>query len=711
MDTQSGEIMILNSLTLQNFSSFFGEHVVDFSIDDGGCGSVILIHGQTGSGKTSITSALQWLITGETRMAKKVGENRTSVIRHHIMFGEKKLKGSLLNLEAFEQGDTQLKVEINFTHECNVYKMARKMFVEDISTYDSKDDVSTVLQLSNLTTGENWEDEEAQIKLNSIIPRRLLQFFVVEGDFIEKYTETLFGSVPGLEMHNSVNDAVGIEAIRNVTTALKTVLTQTEEHRRNINDKSIRENEAKQLVRYYKDRIRQQEEEYNNLNLENIDHIANLRNMADELQTFEGVKQLLLRKARLQGALETSQKNLPRREENIRKSMNDCWRMVMTPIANNLDSEMSNLREIETNLTFQLALKQIELNRISGDDFIPYKCPGCGKDCEECKKNEVKPDLDAIEKLRENIHYDEGELEKMKGKIRLLTKLSNQGIEKRKIGNFIESVNEFRDELENIDNAYLKLEVMKGNLEDAGDDEDYQNLLLKHNDLETLIQRNEEEKKWIDDGDGNDESIQALKSKLSKIRKPTESNTNDVLIKYDKRIEITKLLVAAFSKTESTHLERMRRILDDTMTETFRLMITDPNQIETHYSLQTDNDWSVSCKTKTGSDQPIDNPGTQRKATLAYLEALRNCSGVEFPIILDNPAAPLEDEAKIALANHFVGDAERQTILLTHSGGWSYEALMENYGTSIARAYKLEGEGKIGEIYRSNISPAGGGLQ
>ena len=49
--------------------------------------------------KTSITSAVQWLISGVTKMTKKVGDVRTSIIRKPVMWSERNFKGSLMNLE------------------------------------------------------------------------------------------------------------------------------------------------------------------------------------------------------------------------------------------------------------------------------------------------------------------------------------------------------------------------------------------------------------------------------------------------------------------------------------------------------------------------------------------------------------------------------------------------------------------------------------
>ena len=78
------------------------------------------------------------------------------------------------------------------------------------------------------------------------------------------------------------------------------------------------------------------------------------------------------------------------------------------------------------------------------------------------------------------------------------------------------------------------------------------------------------------------------------------------------------------------------------------------------------------------------------RGTLAYLGSLRNTSRIEFPVVLDNPAAPLDKPGREALAKLLVENAESQTILLTHSGGYELDNLLSDFASSINKAYLLE---------------------
>ena len=76
--------MFVNTLKMKNWASFYGQHTIDLT--GGKKQNVTIIHGTTGIGKTSITSAFQWVISGETHEYTQVDTIRTRIIRKMIMF-------------------------------------------------------------------------------------------------------------------------------------------------------------------------------------------------------------------------------------------------------------------------------------------------------------------------------------------------------------------------------------------------------------------------------------------------------------------------------------------------------------------------------------------------------------------------------------------------------------------------------------------------
>ena len=54
----------IDSLTLENFGPFYGEHILNFGSVDGRCG--ILVGGKNGAGKTHLLRALYLAVVGES---------------------------------------------------------------------------------------------------------------------------------------------------------------------------------------------------------------------------------------------------------------------------------------------------------------------------------------------------------------------------------------------------------------------------------------------------------------------------------------------------------------------------------------------------------------------------------------------------------------------------------------------------------------------
>jgi DNA sulfur modification protein DndD len=54
----------IDSLTLENFGPFYGEHTLNFGGLDGRCG--ILVGGKNGAGKTHVLRALYLAVVGES---------------------------------------------------------------------------------------------------------------------------------------------------------------------------------------------------------------------------------------------------------------------------------------------------------------------------------------------------------------------------------------------------------------------------------------------------------------------------------------------------------------------------------------------------------------------------------------------------------------------------------------------------------------------
>jgi DNA sulfur modification protein DndD len=65
----------IDSLTLENFGPFYGEHTLNFARLEGRCG--ILVGGKNGAGKTHVLRALYLAVVGESGVG---GSKRVAVL-------------------------------------------------------------------------------------------------------------------------------------------------------------------------------------------------------------------------------------------------------------------------------------------------------------------------------------------------------------------------------------------------------------------------------------------------------------------------------------------------------------------------------------------------------------------------------------------------------------------------------------------------------
>ena len=125
---------------VKNWISFYGEHDFDLSIDKSNNKNVILIHGETSNGKTSLTSAIQWVISGNIKVERKIGNNIAKLSRKLMMFDMPKWKGSLLNWESYREGNYDLAVSIKFSHLQKNYSATRVLFPTNHSKFSTMED-------------------------------------------------------------------------------------------------------------------------------------------------------------------------------------------------------------------------------------------------------------------------------------------------------------------------------------------------------------------------------------------------------------------------------------------------------------------------------------------------------------------------------------------------------------------------------------------
>ena len=164
----------INSLTIENFGPFYGEHVLKFGNLDGRCG--IVVGGKNGAGKTHLLRALYLAVVGESGVGdlKRV---ETGADATRFIFEES------LNRRARAEGKDTVGLKVELTLRDETSGGARKLWlVREIrhrpnsppvwKSYASRSDEKRLIE----------DDEVIQKQRDAFLPRHLARFFFFDAE-------------------------------------------------------------------------------------------------------------------------------------------------------------------------------------------------------------------------------------------------------------------------------------------------------------------------------------------------------------------------------------------------------------------------------------------------------------------------------------------------------------------------------------------------
>jgi DNA sulfur modification protein DndD len=180
--------MILNSVTVENFRSFYGEQTIEFSTDKKS--NTTIIYALNGVGKTNLLNAILWCLHGEFSSGFKNPKD-------------------VLNWEAKRRGRKSFHVTLNF-EESGVQYMIKR----------SGGDVENFKVFQILWDGNTVELTSAQSQLiNSIIPKDMAGYFISDGEGSDLVVER-----DGyISVRRSIRDILGFNVAEKTLNDLSTI--------------------------------------------------------------------------------------------------------------------------------------------------------------------------------------------------------------------------------------------------------------------------------------------------------------------------------------------------------------------------------------------------------------------------------------------------------------------------------------------------------
>ena len=318
--------MIINSITLNNFRQFKGLQTLDLSNTEDK--NVTVIYGENGRGKTGIYRALILCLFGQNKLEQDTLENNDNL--------------NLINIPALKEkkdNPTEMFVKIDFSHKDINYILERKY--EGIIHNESiiENIVSLKLTIKNQQGKTHFLDDinDIQKKINKIIDPGLQQYFLFDGEKIEKITRA--DKETKKEISRAIRSLLNIDNLEKSIRAFKKLIkyydneiknSASEEIERVIID--IENNEKEQEL--LKQNISQNENEIHMCSVE-IDEIDK------KLDEIKEIKELLSQRKELEEALNYQNQISNNSLDNMKNYCLEVSKLISKKTINNVFDEIN----------------------------------------------------------------------------------------------------------------------------------------------------------------------------------------------------------------------------------------------------------------------------------------------------------------------------------------------------------------------------------
>jgi len=203
--------MIIKKIILENFRQFKGRQSVNF-LNDQGDKNVTVILGDNGRGKTSIFRALMYCLYGTRKLAQD--EDIESDEIH------------LINIDALKENSPDsvtMSVTVEFEHEDVYYELTRSMegFFDEKNDKFFEQDNEVKLKFTEPSGNTKVLDNKQEINeaVNSVLDKRIREFFLFDGEKIEHLTRA--GRSQRKEIKKGIRNLLDIDVLESALETMK----------------------------------------------------------------------------------------------------------------------------------------------------------------------------------------------------------------------------------------------------------------------------------------------------------------------------------------------------------------------------------------------------------------------------------------------------------------------------------------------------------
>jgi len=711
--------MLIKKIKMTNWCSFLGEHIIDFNPKEDN--SIYAFFGEIGKGKSSIVQGLEWCLFGtvwDTIIVEdQIKRQKRPLIDNKYYYGEKSSFAlPLLTDLAFRNRDFKTEIELNFTHKDDEWVLVRSAQPRStiVGMPQKNTDMEVHIRLEN-KEGEIWTSTESpdnsknsriQPKIEEIIPESVSRFFFIRGDSVQEFTGLIQGDEKNTSLREQVDTVVGIPAITRSQKEFRRMIIIEEDKISKMGRKNMAMEGDKNQYDQLQEKIERIENGFVQNGIPQLGLIE-LKEKSEEIdrrkiilhtkmKEDQELRDLLVKVEGEEENLNELKEDLPNLRKKLKKSGEGVWKIIIqrkiknkiiqleTDAKRELEIE-DEIQEISTNMPH--LLERLE----SADGVIP--CPTCDKNRDALTSKE-RQELETNKEeafSRQNVLNEELEI--------ISGSLTKQNILKDWRTDII--ADDFANLYEDFWTKYNLIEVKKEEIKrmrDALSNQNVKHMEKTQKEYEEIIS----EKTDIDhDIHAAERLIQDYKNnqkRLSFNKDGLQENDKSNLGKLKKKEKILKWIEAVWEKSLEEYRENIRDSIDKVCTERWLNTVAEP---EKYSEVKTNTNWGLEVYGKDGHWAAIGNPGHRSLLALCFIESLRFCSDIQFPLIFDNPGSAADQKTVGSILDYYMKNPPGQFIVLSHSSGMREEEMMNIYNENIDKAWRVDyikGEDRNSEL-------------
>lgn len=657
----------INKIIIKNFRPYYGTQSFDFGKNDG----LSIVLGDNGIGKSSLIRAIKFVLYDELDS-----------------IGAFKIKNEL-NIVAWEEENFEMYVALDFEYNNDSYVLKRikriKGSVHGLPRSDNDfEDTVTLIKNQNFLSVN-----ETMMVLKNIIPKKISEYILFEGETISKYKDLLDNN-KNLEIYDSIRKILGITTLENSKSDLEKHLEKLHLERL----KFVREQSKNQKLLDELNRLTEQQNQFiesnKQIEIDLITTIDSKNKNETTLKNNQRIRELIEKKSELNVAISTINESIKIKKEALKNYLKNyksiCYDLINSEITKTPQDINQTMESLNNNHTI---VNEIDILR---NLILKSKCSYCGHDIASNEVNTINNRIVELEKDIVTItDAEKNKLDKYNLKISTLKTFSNQ-IQPLDFSKLISSIeSDIQIKLIEKDNTTRKLSDIESQIEGLGGSSNIEQVAKAY----SIASKNEEIYKGM--LKNSEDEIKRIQTLIDDIIKKSPSTVD--LTSIDSKIQKTTNLIEVLKLSIEKYSENMRTKVQHDAS----LMFKSISENQEYDRLVFDENYGLKLIDVQNRVVPNISSGYMTLITISLIYGLHKNSSLTGTIILDAPFSVLTNFHRDKIIKTFQ-TLSPQVLLLVYKDQIDIESIRAEMQGKLLNEYEIyQDRNEVNSSYKTNI--------